>query len=433
MSRMAMAVLAVLLAALLPAAAIDPRHHSDSASKQFSVFCEDVPLRMRVVSFAEEVKRDVLQLLGERDAWKAPIVIAIEAKSTSRPGEPPAQVRLIESVTGFKIQIDVRIGEDPSEVNLQKQIVRAVLLEYSYRGTGVQGGTAFREAPWWVIEGAIQLVQQREVGVRTDIFKRLIKVNKLPPLDDFLTEKPDELGDTMRAVDNLLAACLLQLLTSQPGGRAALAGLVREWPESNGDPVALLKRKFPELAADEATLQKWWTLGLARFAAADRFQGMTAEETEKELALLLSMEMPTGKGGEKQTFAVGDFAKYIKLPASRPLLAERHTLIVALSTRAHVLYRPVLVDYEKAFALLARGKTGGVRELLANVEDYRASVLRRISAIADYLNWYEATQLGGGHSHAFDAYLKTAREISEQEKHYSDAVTRYLDEMELEF
>lgn len=433
MSRMAMAVLAVLLAALLPAAAIDPRHHSDSASKQFSVFCEDVPLRMRVVSFAEEVKRDVLQLLGEKDAWKAPIVIAIEAKSTSRPGEPPAQVRLIESVTGFKIQIDVRIGEDPSEVNLQKQIVRAVLLEYSYRGTGVQGGTAFREAPWWVIEGAIQLVQQREVGVRTDIFKRLIKVNKLPPLDDFLTEKPDELGDTMRAVDNLLAACLLQLLTSQPGGRAALAGLVREWPESNGDPVALLKRKFPELAADEATLQKWWTLGLARFAAADRFQGMTAEETEKELALLLSMEMPTGKGGEKQTFAVGDFAKYIKLPASRPLLAERHTLIVALSTRAHVLYRPVLVDYEKAFALLARGKTGGVRELLANVEDYRASVLRRISAIADYLNWYEATQLGGGHSHAFDAYLKTAREISEQEKHYSDAVTRYLDEMELEF
>jgi hypothetical protein len=433
MSRRALAVLVVLLcAALLPAGAIDPRQHSDSATKQFSVFCEDVPLRMRVVSFAEEVKRDVLQLLGEGDAWRAPIVIAIQRGSTSRPGEPAAQVRLIESMPGFKVQIDVRIGDDPTAVNLQKQIVRAVLLEYAYREAGVKGGTEFREAPWWVVEGAIQIIRQRETGANSDLFKRLIETNKLPPLESFLTEKPDELGVTARAVDQALAACLLQLLASQPGGKASLARLVRAWPQSDGDPAALLRKAFPALAADEATLQKWWTLGLARFAAADRYKGLNAAETEKELEPLLSIEIPAGKPGEKKTFALGDFAQFIKLPASRAVLAERHTLIIALSARAHALHRPVLTDYEQVFSLLARRKTGGVRERLARIEEYRATVLRRTGEIADYLNWFEGTQMGV-RSHAFDGYLKTANEISEQERKPSDAISRYLDAFEHAF
>ena len=260
MSRRALAVVVVLLAALPPARALDLREHSDSASKQFSIFCEDVPLRMRVVSFAEEVKHDALQLLGVGDAWKAPIVIVIQRASVGPGREPAASVRLIESLPGFKVQIDVRIGDDPSAVNLQKQIMRAVLLEYAYREIGVQGGSEFREAPWWLVEGCIELARQRERGTDSDLFKRLVETNKLPPLADFLAEQPADLGATVRELDQMLAACLLQLLASQPKGRAALAQLLRDWPRSNGDPMALLKKEFPALADNEATLQKWWTL-----------------------------------------------------------------------------------------------------------------------------------------------------------------------------
>ena len=93
MNGRALAGWVALLLMPLSAGAVDPRQHSDS--KQFSVFCEDVPLRMRVVSFAGEVKRDVLQLLGESDnAWKAPIVIVIEPESGAHLGEPVAKVRL---------------------------------------------------------------------------------------------------------------------------------------------------------------------------------------------------------------------------------------------------------------------------------------------------------------------------------------------------
>ena len=429
MNRRALAVAAALLLAPELAGAA-PREHSDL--KQFSVYCDDAPLRMRVASFAGEVRRDVMHLLGEGEAWKAPIVIVIERASAARPGEPAAKVRLVESLPGFKVEIDVRIGDDPAAVNLQKQIVRAVLLEYAYRESGVKGGTAFRESPWWVIEGAIQLLRQRETGTNTDLFKRLIATNKLPPLAEFLADNPDDIGATAREMDQALAASLLQLLASQPSGRASLARLVREWPRSNGDPVALLRKHFPALASDEATLQKWWTLNLARFAAADRYRGLSVDETEKELAPLLALEIPTGKDGAKKGFVLDDFEHYLKLPASRAVLAERHTLIVALSARANALYRPVLADYEQAFAQLARGKTGGVRERLARIDQYRTGVLRRTVEIADYLNWYEGTQLGG-HSNAFDSYLKTANELSEQEQKRRDPIGRYLDDFEQEY
>ena len=422
----------VLLTAPLPADALDLRERSDSASNQFSIYCEDRPLRMRVVSFVEEVKRDVLKTLGEREGWKAPIVITIERASPARAQEPAATVRLVESLPGFKVQIDVRIGRDPSAVNLQRQIVRAVLLEYAYREVGVKGGTEFRDAPWWVIEGCVGLARQREDGPNAAIFQQLLRTNKLPPLENFLSERPDELGATVRALDRALAACLVQLLTAQPGGPAALARLVRAWPQSNGAPLALLKKEFPVIAADEATLQKWWTLNLARFAAADRYRGLSVEETDQQLAPLLTLEIRTGQGSEKKTFDLADYESYLPLPGSRAVLAEHHAKLIALSTRANALFRPVLVDYEAALALLARGKTKGVRERLASIRKYRADVLQRMSAIADYLNWFEATQRIGP-NRDFDEYLKTAREISEQERKQRDPIARYLDELEREY
>ena len=84
MSWRALAVVAALLLATGLAGAVDPRQHSDL--KQFSVYCDDAPLRMRVASFAGEVRRDVMHLLGEGEAWKAPIVIVIERASAARPG-----------------------------------------------------------------------------------------------------------------------------------------------------------------------------------------------------------------------------------------------------------------------------------------------------------------------------------------------------------
>ena len=59
-----------------------------------------------------------------------------------------------------------------------------------------------------------------------------------------------------------------RLLRLGPDGatteHANLAHLVRDWPQSNGDPMALLAGEFPAVAGHPGTLQKWWTVNLAR-------------------------------------------------------------------------------------------------------------------------------------------------------------------------
>ena len=59
---------------------------------------------------------------------------------------------------------------------------------------------------------------------------------------------------------------------------------------------------------------------------------------------------------------------------------------------------------------------------------------RQITAdkIADYLNWYEATQFGT-RTNAFDSYLKAAKEVSREETHRFEPITRYLDLIEKEY
>ena len=411
--------------------AVDPRQRSDSSSQQFTIYCEDVRLRRRVASFVEEVKTDVLRMIGAPDRWKAPIVITMEKETLANPG-PPSVLRLVETPVGPKIAIEVRIGDDPAAVNLQKQIVRAVLLEFAYRNIPVRGGAAFTESPWWVIEGAIQLARTRDIGVESEIYKALIETNKLPPIEEVLADKPVDTGAAALAFDQALALCLVQLLIDQPGGRENLARFVRDWPRSDGDPAALLRKDFPGLALKRETLQKWWTLNLARFSAMDRYTGMTAQETEKELIPLLKIDAPPDKTGAKATFAAGEFDQYLKRPGIRAILIERHSAIIALGSRANALYRPVIADYEGAFALLAKGKKGGVRERLAEGERTRSLVLRRMAEIADYLNWFEATQMGSKND-AFDSYLKAANEVSEQDRKRSDPIARYLDDLQQEF
>ncbi len=411
-----------------PARAIDLRQRSESGDKQFIVYSEDVRLRQRVASFADEVKAEVAQVLSETERWKAPVVITLARATTMDQAGGAAQLRLAETQPGFKIEIQVKIGDDPAAVHLHKILLHAVLMEYAYRRTGIAAGQPVVDPPWWIVEGILEMARRRAEGSESGLFRRLVEANRLPPIGGFLAEKPDEMGPTAMAVDRALAMCLLELLIEQPDGRANLGRLLRDWPQSNGDPAALLARNFPSVGSGPI-LQKWWTLNLARFAVEDRYQGLSAEDTEKALAPLLQVDAVINKEGEKKTFAVAEYEQYLKFPTSRVALNGRHAEVLALSTRANLLFRSVVKDYEEILSLLARGKTHGLRDRLAKAEEYRQRALRRSTDIADYLNWFEATQMHS-RSGVFADYLKTAAEISEQDRKQKGPVARYLDELE---
>src|SRR5947209_17382285 len=126
--RSARWILPAASAALVSSAFAVGQRPSISASRQFFVYCDDLPARARVASFADETKAGVLAVLGVQDRWKFPIVITIERAKTATP-QPSSQVRLFVTETGFKIGVNVVLGDDVSGLHFQHDLVRAVLLE----------------------------------------------------------------------------------------------------------------------------------------------------------------------------------------------------------------------------------------------------------------------------------------------------------------
>lgn len=428
-------VLVIAFALLVSrAAAVDLKARSVSSSKQFIIFCPDAALRGRVVGFVEEVKADTLRLLGESDRWKIPVVVSLQPARVPSDVRKPVSMVLQETPEGPKIEIDVSIGTDPAAVNLQRHIVRAVLLEFAYRERPVRGGQAIVEPPWWVVAATVESIREQDHGVDSALFRRLVETNKMPTIEHFLSQHPDDLGEAAQAMDDACAMALVQLLIEQPGGQNSLVRLLRQWPELHDDPIAALTRTFPSLGEGSAAVQKWWTLNLARLAASDRYKGLAMEDTDRALNTLLDVTLTTDKAGTMHTFHIGEFDAFLKIKGAREALASRHGEVLALGARANAIFRPVVAGYEEILALLMKGRTRGVRERMVRVEIYREAVLHRMGEIADYLNWYEATQMGV-RSDAFDGFLRAAREVERDPgtSGISAAIKRYLDEMEKEF
>jgi hypothetical protein len=423
-------LLTVAILACAPAPAVDLRAKSTSSSRQFIVFCSDSALRGRVASFVEEVKRDVLDTIGQPDRWRIPIVITLEATDGPSAEASPVSLRLAHTPEGPSIQLGVRIGKEPGTIHLQKHIIRAVLLDYMYRDRLPKPGETYAVAPWWFVSGVVEEVRRRDFGIESGIFLRLIEVNKLPAVTDVLAGRGQELGSGAAAFDNACAHVLLRLLLDQPEGKPRLAQLLRNWPDAGGDSAAALAQSFPALGPDPANLQKWWTLNVARFGASERYRGLSAEDTDRELQELLEFEI-VDKAGRKRRFAVSAFKEFMPLRGARDAAAAQQKAIIALSARANVLLRPVLSDYEQIFSSLAKGRTRGIAERIHQAEVYRTAVLQRKNEIADYLNWYEATQMKTW-SGTFDNYLRAARAAEENPPMTAldAAIAAYLDLLE---
>lgn len=424
-------VLAVALLAPLALRATDSRDRSTSSSQQFIVYCTDAAVRTRVAAFAEEVKTGTLAFLGESGRRGFPIVLTVEKAGAGGVKQPPVTFSLLAVAGGLKIEIGVRIGENPADIFLQKHLVRAVLLEYAYREApwAVRGGESYAEPPWWLVEGIVQSLRLAQPNANSQLFRGLLEANHIPTLEHFMEARPSGFGPAAESIEQACALCLVQLLAEQPDGRGSLRRMLRRLPEGGTpDPVATLVRDFPALGAEPGSVQKWWTLGVARFSAADRHTGLSPEETDTLLASLLHFEIPALAGAPAKSYGLEQWPEFQKLPAARAALQTAHDGVLALSTRANALYRPILAEYEEVLSLLVRGKTRGVKQRLVRAGETRESILRRTADVADYLNWFEATQTAT-RSESFEGYIKAANELATPVQRH-DPVSAYLDEVE---
>jgi hypothetical protein len=429
--------LCALLQAAVSCFAVDLRHRSVSSSGQFVIYCDDRNARGRIATFAEETKAEVLRALHENDDWKFPIVLSIEPEPDPQTQAAPITTRLVSTIAGPKVDVAVRIPDDPSRVFLQRHIIHALLLDMAYRDRPpIKGGEHYAEPPWWLVEGMLQSIRSH-IGMRDpDIFKSIVNTEKLPALDKLLGQPPLHLDTAAGAVDRACALGLVEALARLPAGQANLGRFIRAWPDAGGDSLTLLTKHFPALGASSQSLAKWWTLQLAALGKSDTWRGLSPVEADTELAALLTLEISAGKPPRNERFALRDFESYIRLPGARPALRIAQVKLATLGTKAHILFQPIVAEYEEACALLATGKTKGIAERLDKAERFRASVLQRHGMIADYLNWYEATQTPGS-TGEFDRYLRAVESHDAKQRQPAPpadpSIAEYLDTLEQEF
>ena len=413
------------------------RQKSVSRSHQFIVYAGDPSAWGAIAMDAEDVKDKFLELLDTDDQWKHPIVIDVTPASAADPNEPVSNVQVINTADGFKVELDVVLGDDPRQAHFPEQLVRAILLEYAYRNQPalVATGVSYAEPPSWLVDGITSLTADSDPDIPqddSDLFRSLILSGKTPTLALFLSENPETLDDPSRELYSACSMSLVRLLTGMPNGRALMQSFIRHWPGPNADPEVELLKAFPALNSGNQSLEKWWSLGLASLSAQDRYQGLSLAETSDQLDAMLKFDVVIDKTGKTKTFSLDEYSTYIKAPGAQAALDALDVRLLGLEAQCNPLMREVVAAYQTEVVQLVHHDGHALKARLAALADYRARLADHMDQIADYLNWYEATQRTHA-SGSFDEYVRTANEIDKTENTpRTDPISKYLDSVETE-
>jgi hypothetical protein len=106
---------------------------STSPSRQFVIYGADAKVRGAVSGLAEQTKANLLTLLRQRDDWKTPVVINLQPQQANVPEIPPADLRFSQTGFGIKLQVDLTISKNLDVSLVERELLRAILLEMMYR------------------------------------------------------------------------------------------------------------------------------------------------------------------------------------------------------------------------------------------------------------------------------------------------------------
>lgn len=401
---------------------------SISASGQFVIYFSDAAVRAGLARDSEDVKEKWRRTLHLKDEWKAPIIIQV---ASSRPRNAPRMLtRLYESDGGaYKVQIDIYDVTVTKDRSLQREILRALCLEYSYRGHPTLAGRPVIQPPDWLVDGLAEDLWANEDGIPAGLYEMLIKGGPPPQLGTFIKMDPDRLDATSRTVYAAQAMGLLRALLGLPSGADGLTAYLAALPEGNAQDAKRLTKAFPEFAEDETKLSKIWTLSLAGASAADRVMPLSMAETRRQLGLLLEISVP--REAKKPELGVVTGAEALptlaRSESGRYVMKQKSEDFLRLGLRAHPIMRPIIEEYAEITNLLASKPRKNVEKRLRMNAQLQAAVEERTEAIEDYVNWFEATQPGAP-SHKFDEAIATQKIPGLPQR--DDPISRQLDQME---
>jgi hypothetical protein len=401
--------------------------HSVSPSRQFVIYGADGTLRGAISELAEQTKTNLLALLRQRDGWKTAVVINLRSQQANLPEIPPTNLRVSQTGFGVKLQLDLTVGRNLDGSLVERQLLRAILLEMIYRDEGdLAPGATLVEPPNWLVEGVLALTPGRE---REALVEALSTADKGKSLEEFLGQRFDLLDSAGRMLYRAYSVAFVQLLLDEGGGRAGLARYISSnLRRASNDPVADLKACFPQLRDD---VEKKWGSTVARLSEHQTYQSLTFAESERRLDELLKIKIPDGlrNRGRPKMANLSELSRRKLSPEEKAAVNQMSQALLLLVGTAHPVLRPVAREYQQIAALLIRGKRRSIAKRVSYLDGTRKELAARMGDIDDYMNWFEATQMEN-QSGAFSDYFKAANQSQVSAPRRRDPLSVYLDALE---
>jgi len=400
--------------------------HSTSPSRQFVIYGADAKVRGAISALAEQTKTNLLGLMRQRDNWKTPVVVNLQSQQSNLPELPAADLRFSQTGFGIKLQLDLTISKNVDVSLVERELLRAILLEMIYRNQPhITAGALLVEPPDWLIEGALALAPGHERG---PLIEALGNTEKALPLDKFLRQRLELLDSAGRSLYRAYAFALVQMLLDAKNGGAQLGKYIDHLYDSSNDPLANLEAQFPSLADDA---EKNWQLSLSRLKSLQIFRLLTFAESEQRLDELLNVNISEPKKPAK-VVRLDELAQHKLSAGEKMALDQLKRDLLVLVPQTNPVLRPIGHEYQSIAALLARGKRRGVPKRLAHLEFTRQQLAARMTEIDDFMNWFEATQMSSG-SGNFTGYLKAVNQSQLPAQRRRDPLSVYVDALEDQF
>src|SRR6201987_1969189 len=158
--------------------------HSTSPSRQFLIYGADAKTRGAISGLAEQTKTNFLALLRQRDDWKTSVVVNLQPEQANAPEVLPADLRISQTGFGIKLQLDLIMSKNVDVSLVERELLRAILLEIIYRKQPqLAAGTTFIEPPDWLIDGTLALAPGHDRG---QLVEALTATQNTPTLEKFI-------------------------------------------------------------------------------------------------------------------------------------------------------------------------------------------------------------------------------------------------------
>ena len=353
---------------------------SSSRSGVFIAYSQDRDLRNKMLRAAEGALGEWAKVHETKAGSAAPIVLNDKTRAFMPKGGEPVVPLLFETEAGMKVQVDLYDQGAMDSGAFEAGLFSALALHAMHGTEAARVGKAFDLPPRWFIEGLVEELRRSRDGTPDGVYSALIQSGRPPELDAFFRQKPEILDAASLVLYRAQAVSLLLVLRKAQESKKGFAALLANPSFSRGGVEPVLSA-FPSLASRSA-LSKLWTLNIARSSMPPRMASLTVEQSERELAGVLQ----SVKGGQ-------DLPEAAKAQGGAFLMRECAVRIFNLEFRSHPLFQPILEEYRNIATQLARRPKVPVAAKIKELEETRSQLVERSQKIADYLNWFEVTQI----------------------------------------